>query len=59
MFLFGASNRARFDDYRGAVHDSDGLQMVTGRGERLWRPLANPPTLQVSAFLDDNPRGFG
>jgi periplasmic glucans biosynthesis protein len=59
MFLFDASNRTRFDDYRGAVHDSDGLQMVTGRGERLWRPLANPRTLQVSAFIDDSPKGFG
>ena len=59
MFLFDASNRARFDDYRNAVHDSDGLQIVNGRGERLWRPLANPRTLQVSAFLDDSPKGFG
>ena len=59
MFLFDASNRARFDDYRNAVHDSDGLQVVNGHGERLWRPLANPRTLQVSAFLDDNPKGFG
>jgi glucans biosynthesis protein len=59
MFLFDASNRARFDDYRDAVHDSDGLQIVNGRGERLWRPLGNPRTLQVSAFLDDNPKGFG
>jgi glucans biosynthesis protein len=59
MFLFDASNRARFDDYRNAVHDSDGLQIVNGRGERLWRPLANTRTLQVSAFLDDSPKGFG
>jgi glucans biosynthesis protein len=59
MFLFDASNRARFDDYRSAVHDSDGLQIVNGNGERLWRPLANPRTLQVSAFLDDSPKGFG
>jgi periplasmic glucans biosynthesis protein len=59
MFLFDASNRARFDDYRTAVHDSDGLQMVNGQGERIWRPLANPAALQISAFIDDNPRGFG
>jgi glucans biosynthesis protein len=59
MFLFDATNRARFDDYRNAVHDSDGLQIVNGRGERLWRPLANPRTLQVSSFLDDSPKGFG
>jgi glucans biosynthesis protein len=59
MFLFDGSNRSRFDDYRNAVHDSDGLQIVNGRGERLWRPLANPRALQVSAFLDYGPKGFG
>jgi len=59
MFLFDPSGRGRFDDLRNAVHDSDGLQIVNGRGERVWRPLANPRTLQVSAFLDNNPRGFG
>ena len=59
MFLFDASNRARFDDYRNAVHDSDGLQIINGRGEQLWRPIANPRSLQVSAFLDYDPKGFG
>ena len=59
MFLFDASNRSRFDDFRDAVHDSDGLEIVNGQGERIWRPLANPRTLQVSAFVDANPRGFG
>lgn len=47
------------DDYRPAVHDSDGLMMLTGAGEWLWRPLNNHKTLQVSAFLDQSPRGFG
>ena len=55
MFLFDASNRARFDDFRNAVHDSDGLQIVNGRGERLWRPLANPRTLQVSCVCRRQP----
>jgi glucans biosynthesis protein len=59
MFLFDASNPGRFDDLRVAVHDSDGLQALTGNGERIWRPLANPRTLQVSAFIDHSPRGFG
>ena len=59
MFLFDATNRATADDYRRAVHDSNGLQMLTGRGEALWRPLANPRTLQVSSFLDTSPRGYG
>ena len=59
MFLFDSTNRAGQDDYRRAVHDSDGLHMLTGRGEQLWRALANPRTLQVSSFLDASPRGFG
>ncbi len=36
-----------------------GLAVLTGKGERIWRPLSNPGSLQVSSFLDDNPRGFG
>jgi glucans biosynthesis protein len=59
MFMFDASDRATHDDWRPAVHDSDGLLMLTGRGEQLWRPLANPRTLQVSSFVDGSPRGFG
>ncbi len=59
MFFFDASNRAGIDDYRRAVHDSDGLMMLTGRGEEVWRQLANPHKLQVSAFGDTSPRGFG
>lgn len=59
MFYFDPSNRADIDDYRSAVHDSDGLQIANGRGDQMWRPLANPHDLQVSAFADNHPRGFG
>lgn len=59
MFQFDASDRGGFDDYRAAVHDSDGLALWTGAGEQLWRPLANPAVLQESAFVDAGPRGFG
>ncbi len=59
MFWFGPADGTGTDDYRRAVHDSDGLQMVTGTGQRLWRALNNPATLQISAFVDENPRGFG
>lgn len=59
MFLFGGDRRARFDDFRPQVHDSDGLAMADGAGERLWRPLANPPRVSTSAFRDAAPRGFG
>lgn len=59
MFLFDANNRTGFDDYRDAVHDSHGLGLLTGQGERIWRTLNNPRTLQISAFQDSGPRGFG
>lgn len=59
MFLFDRTNRNRFDDFRPNVHDSDGLLILNGNGERLWRPLANPVHLQISSFVDENPRGFG
>ncbi len=59
MFLYDDKNRSQFDDFRLAVHDNDGLAMQTGAGEWLWRPLNNPKTLQISAFMDSGPRGFG
>ncbi len=59
MFYFNPSDRGEVDDFRNAVHDSQGLQMINGKGERLWRPLANPQSLQISAFGDENPIGFG
>lgn len=59
MFFFGPNDRSDADDFRPAVHDSDGLAMFNGKGEQLWRPLSNPRDLQVSVFNDLNPRGFG
>ncbi|TMV12913.1 glucan biosynthesis protein [Arenibacterium halophilum] len=59
MFLFDSADRTRFDDFRPAVHDTDGLMVWNGAGEALWRPLANPRRLQVSSFVDHMPRGFG
>ncbi len=58
MFLSGKAGPWR-DDFRPEVHDSDGLAMLTGSGEPIWRPLGNPGSLQVSTFVDNNPRGFG
>jgi glucans biosynthesis protein len=59
MFLFDASDRRGVDDYRSAVHDSDGLAIVASNGETIWRPLCNPQDLQMSLFGDSAPRGFG
>ncbi len=59
MFFFDESNRARIDDFRDEVHDSDGLQIVLDSGEQIWRPLANPTQLQSSSFTSAAPRAFG
>ena len=58
-YLFGAIDRRRSDDLRPEVHEVSGLQMYTGSGEWLWRPVANRETLQISSFVDERPRGFG
>lgn len=61
MFMFDATNRGSFNDYRASVHDSEGLSILQQNGERVWRPLANPNRLQVSAFgaQQATPTGFG
>jgi glucans biosynthesis protein len=60
MFWFGENSRRRFDDFRPEVHDSDGLAIRMGNGERLWRPLANDTaTLDFSFFRMDQCAGFG
>jgi glucans biosynthesis protein len=60
MFFYSETTSQRpLDDYRPEVHDSDGLQIATGHGEWLWRPLRNPRTLQINSFQVQNPAGFG
>ncbi len=59
MFLCGPNDRRVDTDWRPAIHDSDGLQLRTGAGEWLWRPLVNSPTVRVNSFADEAPRGFG
>lgn len=59
MYWYGAGERTPRDDWRPQIHDSDGLAIWTGAGERLWRPLRNPARVTTSSFLDRTPRGFG
>ncbi len=59
MFLFGPGDRRRVDDFRGAVHDSDGLQMTAGSGEAIWAPLTNPLQVEAIPFADRAPKGYG
>lgn len=57
MFWFGEDRGG--PDWRPEIHDSDGLAIWTGAGERIWRPLSNPTRVVTSTFSDDSPKGFG
>ncbi len=59
MYWYGENERAKAADWRPEIHDNDGLALWTGSGERIWRPLINPPAVQTNSFLDTDPKGFG
>jgi periplasmic glucans biosynthesis protein len=59
MYWFSEARKPTGLDWRPDVHDSGGLALWTGSGERLWRPLNNPREVTVSSFVDTNPHGFG
>lgn len=59
MYWFSEREKHLREDWRPEVHDSDGLAIWNGRGERLWRPLINPPYSVTSSFSDRGPKGFG
>src|SRR3546814_10569518 len=64
MFWYGEGNlNPKRDwtkkDWRPEIHDSDGLAIRTGAGERIWRPVNNPMRPQVNSFSDTSLQGFG
>ena len=59
MFWFDERARPPYADWRPEVHDSDGLALWTGAGERVWRPLNDPASTAISSFADIDPKGFG
>jgi glucans biosynthesis protein len=59
MFWYDQAGRRQATDWRPEIHDSDGLLMWNGRGERLWRPLNNPGGPITNSFSDTTPKGFG
>ena len=61
MFAYGENDRRVIaaNDWRPEIHDSDGLSLLRGNGEWIWRPLTNPAHLRFNAYKDENPRGFG
>ncbi len=59
MYWYGKHSRRNAIDWRPEIHDSDGLSIWTSTGERIWRPLNNPKSVQTSSFFDKSPKGFG
>jgi periplasmic glucans biosynthesis protein len=59
MFWFAEYDRGFRIDWRPEVHDSDGLAIWNGAGERIWRPLNAPTRVVTSSFVDKRPKGFG
>ncbi|MGH8225763.1 MAG: glucan biosynthesis protein G [Gammaproteobacteria bacterium] len=59
MFYYGHNTPRPSGEWRGAVHDSDGLLIHANTGEWLWRPLINPMQLQMDYFEADSAQGFG
>src|SRR5690554_206065 len=60
MFYYGENTSRPVGEWRGEVHDSDGLLIRDGASaEWLWRPLLNPTNLQMDYFHTENLRGFG
>lgn len=59
MYWFGKHDRHVAADWRPEVHDSDGLEIHAGNGERIWRPLNNPPRIMANSFATPSPQGFG
>ena len=43
MYWFSETKKETAIDWRPEVHDSDGLAMWSGNGERLWRPSTTRP----------------
>ena len=60
MFWYDEGNPKQRIDWRPEIHDSDGLLIRNATGERLWRPLGNPPSATVNSFVDSKgPSAFG
>ncbi len=52
MFWYDEGNPAQRADWRPEIHDSDGLLIHNSAGERIWRPLGNPPRATINSFAD-------
>ncbi|WP_260921914.1 glucan biosynthesis protein [Novosphingobium sp. 9] len=59
MFWYDQADPHKRPDWRPEIHDSDGLAIWSGNGERVWRPLQDPAGAKMFSFRADHPKGFG
>lgn len=59
MFWYDQSSPPAKRDWRPEIHDSDGLAIWSGEGERIWRPLENPDVAKLHSLRAASPKGFG
>jgi glucans biosynthesis protein len=59
MFWYDQSSPSGRRDWRPEIHDSDGLAIWAGNGERIWRPLQNPQVARLHSLRAASPKGFG
>lgn len=59
MYLYGHNQPSTIVNYRPAIHDSNGLSILTQDNRWIWRPLNNPKKLSFSTFTLQDPKAFG
>jgi periplasmic glucans biosynthesis protein len=59
MYLYGHNQPSTIANYRPAIHDSNGLSILTQDNRWIWRPLNNPKKLAFSTFTLQDPKAFG
>lgn len=59
MFWYDQASPPARRDWRPEIHDSDGLAIWAGNGERIWRPLENPSVARLNSLRAASPKGFG
>jgi glucans biosynthesis protein len=59
MFWYDQSDFAKRGDWRPEIHDSDGLALWSGSGERIWVRLSNPSVNRTNALRADHVKAFG
>ena len=59
MFYYGSAQPLGHDNFRPAMHTSDGLLVSDDKGSWTWQPLLNPRRLSINDYEMQRLTGFG